>query len=343
MSTIGWDNDRDNDREGAWQTQGEHQQGPQPAHRHADEKEVAQDRCAGQKSGKELSAYLEVVASPEDMFFSCVDAAFTRRSMPFLRTGVVVETYDNDGESVQVNLRNLERDCLSASRDAWPGMVERFLQAGMWKKQVLDLLEDPVEVRERALLRLCPVSFSRQFDFDLLCRPITADLSALIVLDLPESIAGFDRARLGALGLTEEELFMHARENTQRKVLVDVYSCLQGPEVLFAVIGETHPCSATHALWPDRWVSSIEGAGALVTVPNCSVVFVLPILEPTLFAALPYLLDATDLHFRVENNPISSHLYWWRNGIFRLLPRGRLFDRQERVILDELVGVVENL
>ena len=206
-------------------------------------------------------------------FLDQVDAALHERGITFRRGDGFVEAETDLGPRTW-GLANLAQLCNATPRESWPDVIAEHLE----KLQRTDEAgNDLVAEQALPLLRL---RLWRRDDLPpgvpLLGRPVSDDLVAAIVVDLPESLASVRPEDARRWGLTEGELLDRAEEQTREETEAELERLSEpdGTEIVFVLSPQSF--GASLALWPDD-LADVGDAGAVVGFPNRHVAVVHPL------------------------------------------------------------------
>lgn len=249
-------------------------------------------------------------------FLEQVDAALHERGIAFRRGDGYVEADTELGPRTW-GLANLAQLCNATSRENWPAVIGEHVE----KLRRTDETGNQL-VAEQAL-PLLRLRLWRRDDLPpgvpLLGRPVSDDLVAAIVVDLPESLASVRPEDANRWGLTEGALLDRAEQQTREHTEAELERLSEpdGTEIVFVLSPESF--GASLALWPDELVE-LGPAGALVGFPNRHVAVVHPLPERPSRDVLERIAAWTRRAYVEGPGSISEDLYLWRDGVITRLP-----------------------
>jgi hypothetical protein len=213
-------------------------------------------------------------------------------------------------------LRNLAQLCTSLPRREWNDLVHHHLVAvsrGL-------ATPTPFDIRN-ARVRLHPERFAGpDWDPQIVSRPFTADVVAIVVADLPDTIQVLRRSDLEASELDEEEVWDEAWGQTRLsgRPEHDEVSETSGAPIR-SMLGSNFFTASLVRYLPDL-VGEIGEQGALVAIPRRHTILAHVITDARVAYAVNTMVPWTVRLFDEGPGSISRGVYWWREGSLELLP-----------------------
>jgi len=224
-----------------------------------------------------------------------------------------------------LGLLNLAQVCHQTPRGEWPEVIERHLDAALsvftGGMDFVDRLgTDFGRAKSLLKLRLYADDYLES-GIPMVYRPVAEGLVAVLVYDLPQSIATVPSDHLRAWRRTEDELFELALQNVRAAGKLE-HSTVPLPQggALELLTGVDNYFAATHLLCLEEHVALPPAAGLLVGAPNRHGLVVHRIQGLEVMGALQALLGAIPGMYAEGPGSISPNLYWWREGALILLP-----------------------
>lgn len=243
-------------------------------------------------------------------FLAQVDASLHERGIAFRRGDGFVEAETELGPRTW-GLANLAQLCNATARENWPDVIAEHLE----KLRRTDAAgNDLVAEQALPLLRL---RLWRRDDLPpgvpLLGRPVSDDLVAAIVVDLPESLASVRPEDANRWGLTEGALLDRAERQTREHTAAELERLSEpdGTEIVFVLSPESF--GASLALWPEE-LAEVGPAGAVVGFPNRHVAVVHPLGPRPSADVLERIATWTRQAYVEGPGSISDDLYRWQDG-----------------------------
>ena len=267
-------------------------------------------------SGAQYTSFLELVKSE-----------LTRRGLQFRMGDGVVHVLDENGgtKTNDLGLQNVAQKCRGASDSAWPdilrGHFEQVIGTGRDEiDEAMARANDLGAVREQIKLRLYPRAMMASLpEGTLITWPVADDLLAVLVLDLPQSVATVGGEQRKLWSASDDELHRLALENVQRfdPPQLDDFELEPGVRAR-ALVGESF-FIASHALQIARFVDPTEH-GLLVIVPHRHTALVHRIAGPEVLKAVNGFLGLAHRMHLEGPGSISDQLYWWHDGVLERQP-----------------------
>ncbi len=206
-------------------------------------------------------------------------------------------------------------------------------------------LADFDAIRDRVKVRLYSHAALDAMPPALIRRNVAADLDAILVLDLPETIVTVSPSARQQWDIDDDALFDIARKNVERMDVLSVEDIELAEDVPGrALVGDSF-FTASHLLHVARYVDPPE-RGLLVGVPHRHVLLLHRIEDRRVVHAIRAMLAMVRGMHHEGPGSISDQLYWWRDGRITLLPSeirdGRLVftppDKFITAVMNPLVG-----
>jgi hypothetical protein len=222
-------------------------------------------------------------------------------------------------------LLNLAQVCHQTPRGEWPDVIERHLDVALsvfaGGMDFVDRLgSDFSRARPLLKLRLYAEDYLES-GIPMVYRPVAEGLVAVLVYDLPQSIASVPADHLRSWRRTEDELFALGLQNVKAAGTLQ-HSTVPLPQggALELLTGTDNYFAASHLLCLGDYLAETPAAGALVGAPNRHGLVLHRIEGIEIMGALQALLSAVPGMYAEGPGSISPNLYWWRDGTLTLLP-----------------------
>jgi hypothetical protein len=240
--------------------------------------------------------------------------------------GVVRVLGQAAGKSNELGLQNLAQKCrMARSENEWPDIVRGHLEqvVGSGRDEIDEAMaraNDLGAVRDQLKLRLYPRAMMASIpDGHLVTWPVADDLLAVLVLDLPQSVATVGVEQRKGWSLSDDELHRLAIDNVKRfdPPQLDDFELEPGVPAR-ALVGESY-FVASHALQIARFVDP-TAHGLLVIAPHRHAVIVHRIEGPKVLQAVNGFLGLAHRMHLEGPGSISDQLYWWHDGVLERQP-----------------------
>ncbi|WP_051466549.1 hypothetical protein [Actinomadura oligospora] len=219
---------------------------------------------------------------------------------------------------LHVGMRDLRQIARLIPRDDWPALVSDHITT------LTTALEEPLDLADFDLAQHLLRTRLYQSAADiggLAARPFAPGLIEAVVVDTPTAVRTVTSQEAGGWPVSGDALFMLGRANVRADgpLRVDEHDLGQ---VRVAVLSGWTAYTATHLAWLEEYLH-IGPHGALVTVPNRSLVIVHPLRSSDPSPRVRYraaAIAAHELHSHARNayeegpGSLSPHVYWWRAG-----------------------------
>jgi hypothetical protein len=229
------------------------------------------------------------------------------------------------GEAQELGLQNLAQVCHQAGREHWSEVISEHFDAVLSRAAEAEELDRVIETYSgaRPLLRLQLYpedTFSGDKADIVVKQSVAPGVSAVLVFDLPSSIASVKPEQVESWGKSQEEVLAVALENLRGDpvLLPEVIKLDQGGSI--KVLGESF-FAACHVLFLERYLEHPESEhGALVSIPHRHVVLAHEIRDMNVVHVVNAMIPMTVGMFHEGPGSVSPQLYWWRKGTLTLLP-----------------------
>jgi hypothetical protein len=273
-------------------------------------------------------------------FLAVLDAELRRRSLDYdIADGVLRLAGTGQGEYGLVNLAQV---CNLAPRNEWTALVASHfdtLLAGESESASLDGLAADFE-KARPLLKVRLYSDAYPAGAAVHRAPAPG-VVAVLVYDLPNSVASVPVNHARRWGRADDDLFTLAVANVRAGGLLDVQPTdITDGVVVHALLGRSF-FTATHALFLGDYVDAPHGA--LVGIPHRHAILFHPIADRRALRAAQSLIPATFGMYQEGPGSVSPQVYWWREGRFTCLPSRVTARKVEFAPPPEFVALLDRL
>ncbi|HEV3167604.1 MAG TPA: hypothetical protein VGZ22_26605 [Isosphaeraceae bacterium] len=237
--------------------------------------------------------------------------------------GGVIRFTDQESEARSLGLLNLLQICNHIPESEWPAIVsehfDRMLRATNEGGPLLSRLADDFEqARELLKVRLFSADIAGR-EFIVAHEPMD-DVLAVLVYDLPDSVATVHRDHVAAWGRPVEELFEIALANVKASDPVEAQTFAMDEGGALTLLGSPSHFAAAHALFLGDYLTPEHSLGAVVAIPHRHAVVFHPIVDATVVPAISAMIRIAQGMYQEGPGSISLNLYWWHDGEFLLLP-----------------------
>lgn len=259
-------------------------------------------------------------------FIAAVEQELGRRGFVHrLADGVVHIERAGQPES-PFGLQNLAQKCFASGDEAaWPTVIaEHFQSVVDAEKHHADLQERAktlAGVRHQLKLRLFPEDMAAGLSEDqLVFRRPAAGLLAVLVIDLPTTVATVSVEQRARWTIGDDELFALALENVKEQDPPTVEDVDLGKRARGrAFVGDSF-FIASHLLDLGRHFDEIPDHGFVVAAPHRHALIAHPIVDMGVIDAINGLLPLALGMFREGPGSVSPYLYWVRGPDIVALP-----------------------
>lgn len=229
-----------------------------------------------------------------------------------------------ESEGQKFGLSNLAQTCHEYPRRKWRSIVQNhfdgvFRIASTVDSELVKLGADFSTARKLLKVRLYPedmagMEFTAQ-------RPIADGILAVLVYDLPDSVASVSTDHVSRWGVPEEELFEIGLANVKAESEMKPIS-LPGQDgaVVYGLIDDNNLFAATRALYLEDFLPTGLELGAIVAIPNRHAVLFHPIVDSKAVGALSSIIPAAVGMHQQGPGSVSPHVYWWQSGKLQRQP-----------------------
>lgn len=238
----------------------------------------------------------------------------------------VIHLQPHDGSEPQrLGLRNVARKCVNAPMERFPQIIEEHFATVFGPNSDRALAAALEASAESAAPYLKPRLFEEAsvaaLVHHLVYRPVAPGILAVLVMDLPNTVATVSAETVARWGADVEALWARALENLrwEEPAPTRTDELLGESARAFALMGESFFVTS-HLLILREHLPVVPPAGALVIAPHRHLLVVHPIVGIEVIQAITRLLNSAIQLYKTGPGPISPGLYWWRDGELRLLP-----------------------
>lgn len=233
-----------------------------------------------------------------------------------------VQIADNDPH--RLGLMNLAQMCNANDRKHWPGIIDQHLNnlisTRAERESTLEQLATSFEAARPYLkVRLYPDELGDMVESMVHYRPAEG-LIALLMYDLPDSVASVSKSHAEAWGKSYEELFRIGLEHVRDEPGMDADSFEAEKGIAFQLLGGESHFVASRALLIDEYLTEPAPHGVLVALPHRHVALYHPIRDLSVVKAISSLIAVSHGMYSKGPGSITPNIYWYRNGEYVLLP-----------------------
>jgi hypothetical protein len=228
----------------------------------------------------------------------------------------------------QYGLDNLARLCKQNHISEYPQIVaghfDSMLAGQRFENEFRQNLADFEYVRPYIAVRVYGADYLEiiQQD-DFAGRPLADGLFAAIVYDFPSTVSLAQLSETTPWGKTVDELIALGLENVRKGYDFPIIPMASGEgaerEVMFVCETE-HIFAANILLDLDRHPGLVGPSGALVIAPSRNAVICYPINDLKVVQAVNFMSGMAANNFAESPGPLSDKLYWYKDGVFTVIP-----------------------
>lgn len=198
-------------------------------------------------------------------------------------------------------LHNIVRIVAQTPKIAWKSTINDFF-GHMWDIEMVDkkMMDYPFEdLKSRIRLRIYSQDMPR--DGMILYPEGPPDLPCAACLDLPNSVSTFNAEKLEQWGITTEELFALAAENTWNHCRLDERSLFDEKKApTLYLYSSEHFFGASRALFLNRFIDPWPAFGVAYAIPTRDLCFIQPLQSAQDLNGIGYLQQLTGHIFHEE-------------------------------------------
>jgi len=240
-----------------------------------------------------------------------------------------------DGRRAELGLANLAARCRNADVEQHHALARAHFDAvlGAGLASASELIDGPAyaDIAPRLIVHLYRSDAIGDARDRIVARPLCDGLVSALAVDLGHAVASLPADLPARWGRSEDELIRVGLANVERRrVSRETFPSHELPGVI--VSGDHHSVtSQVHFL--SNHLGRRHPAGAIVGLPARSMLFAIPLRTGADADAMGRLsravTTALDLVDGVASDPtfadqrFSPDLYWWCDGVLRLLPTGK--------------------
>jgi hypothetical protein len=261
-------------------------------------------------------------------------ARFVERVRADLRArGLAFELNDSEGTlrvtgeagAQLLGLANLAQRCHRTAPESWVETIHRhFDTLLLGTPKAAEFLEtlgaDFNRAKEYLKVRIHATGYAAGMDATV-SEVVADDLVSVLVYDLPESVATVHPNHVQKWGVPPHDLFQLGLRNVRAMGLLapERIDLGDGPYVDVYEDADNY-FGASHALLLHEYFDPLPELGLLVGIPHRHGLLVHPILDGLALPSLNALFHLTPHLYEQGPGSISQSVYWYRGGVFTLLP-----------------------
>ena len=224
----------------------------------------------------------------------------------------------------RLGLLNLAQLCNANERKHWPEIIDQHLDKLILtrheREAILEQLAYSFEAARPYLkVRLYPDELGDMVEHMVHYRPAEG-LLAVLMYDLPDSVASVQKSHVENWGRAEEELFRIGLEHVRDEPGMDSDSIEADKGIAIQVLGGESHFVASRALLLDEYLTESSPHGVLVAMPHRHVALYHPIKDLSVVQAISSLIAVAHGMYSKGPGSITPNIYWYRNGEYMLLP-----------------------
>jgi hypothetical protein len=228
-----------------------------------------------------------------------------------------------DGQAYEWGLWNLSQLCRGNPPGRWTSIVKDHFDSMVRSRSETSALEadekDFAKMRPLLRVRLYgEESLEKAPGAKLVRRPLAPGIAAVLVFDLPSSVATVSSDKAGAWGMSVDELFRVGIENVRAEGPLE--SMIQDVEgIPITLLGGESFFTTTHACFLEDYLRPPSPHGALIGLPHRGALLVHPVREKKALRAVQPLIQITRGMYEEGPGSLSPEIYWWRAGSWTLI------------------------
>lgn len=236
----------------------------------------------------------------------------------------MAEVQIGDNDPHRLGLLNLAQLCNANDRKHWAEIIDQHLDKLILtraeRESILEQLAYSFEAARPYLkVRLYPDELGDVVEHMVHYRPAEG-LLAVLMYDLPDSVASVSKSHVENWGRSTEELFRIGLEHVRDEPGMDADSFEAEKGIAFQLLGGESHFVASRALLLDEYLSEPAPHGVLVAMPHRHVALYHPIRDLSVVKAISSLIAVAHGMYSKGPGSITPNIYWYRNGEYMLLP-----------------------
>jgi hypothetical protein len=236
----------------------------------------------------------------------------------------MAEVQIGDNDPHRLGLLNLAQLCNANDRKHWPEIIDQHLDKLILtraeRESILEQLAYSFEAARPYLkVRLYPDELGDMVEHMVHYRPAEG-LLAVLMYDLPDSVASVAKSHVENWGRSTEELFRIGLEHVRDEPGMDADAFEAEKGISFQLLGGESHFVASRSLLLDEYLTEGCPHGVLVAMPHRHVVLYHPIKDLSVVKAISSLIAVAHGMYSKGPGSITPNIYWYRNGEYLLLP-----------------------
>jgi hypothetical protein len=245
-------------------------------------------------------------------------------------------------------LANLASMCRQTEHRLWPEIIAGHFSSVELTTKMLDELAEKVKDFEQARNLVHVKIYNAEYAAgsarkNIVFREQLPGTVSVIVFDMPESVFNVSQDCVNMWGKTEDELFRLGFRNVREHYPAVIEDQETPDKVVIKVICNDNFFNTTHALLIEHYPDLLGTHGTLLGIPNRGILLAYPINDMQVVAAIHVMLPAIIGMHRDGPGSISTHLYWYREGVYRDLPYTLDGNRLDFTPPDDFVQMLNEL
>lgn len=223
----------------------------------------------------------------------------------------------------QAGLLNLAQVCAQQRPREYPAVVaahfESLKKSAEFFKNFDQELQDFEKIKDYLAVRVHGRDYVDQARETSVLMDIAEDLYAQLVFDLPDAVRSVHPDEAAGWNRSEGELFELGRANIRQNYPPE-QQWYEHENSGFWLVGADHYFSP-NIIWDMESHADLLGPqGALIGLPNRQAALICPIESRDLLSVIGVMIAAVNSMYAAGPGPITSHLFWYKNGQFTRLP-----------------------
>lgn len=256
--------------------------------------------------------------SDYEEFQSLVKKYFDRKKIPYRIEEDSITTDDADWPFGQMGLSNLAQTCNQNPRPAWKTIVKSHFDNMVANREFEDAFYEKAHDYSYASpyigVRIYPNDYISIIGEEAtIKRPLSEDLSAILVFDFPHAISNIKPEKTIQWNKTNEQLYEIGLANIRMKYPTEVSAeTVNGSKIWFL---QADHLFAANSILELHMQAVPEGThGSLVGIPHRHTVLIYPIEDLGVIAAIQPFIFILRGMYKDGPGSISQGLYWHRDG-----------------------------
>lgn len=257
-------------------------------------------------------------------FIKAVDNYFVKKKLSYEQQGSMLVVGENNFGFSQMGLVNVAQVCKQDKTAVYEKIVSRhfetMIRANEFESEFEKIVTDYDKVKKYIGVRIYPADYATNIGEDFtLGKSFAGDTYAMLVFDLPDSIANIKPEQADKWGKTVEELIETGIENIKQNYPFEISKQKFNDFDIWFVQGD-HFFTPNIVFDLENHPKMIGSKGALIGMPHRHAVIIYPIESIDIIKAINGLIPTIYGMNQEGPGSVSNKLLWYKDGQFVNLP-----------------------